>query len=62
MGTKSLEQRGFGNIATNKIATLNQIGFQDVKEREALVTTKDVEARREAVENFSKWAMMEEIS
>ena len=51
-----------GNVSLNKIITLSWIGFWDAKERDSGLSLEDSEARRCAVEDFSKWANMEEIS
>ena len=38
------------------------MGFWDAKERDCGLSLEDCEARRRAVEEFSKWAVLEEIS
>ena len=52
----------FGNVSLNKNIALSQIGFWDAKERDCGLSLEDCEARRRAVEEFSKWAVLEEIS
>ena len=52
----------FGNVSLNKNIALSQIGFWDAKERDCGLSLEDSEARRRAVEEFSKWAVLEEIS
>ena len=51
-----------GNVSTNKSIALGQIGFWDAKERDCGLSSKESEARRNAVEDFSKWASMEGTS
>ena len=51
-----------GNVPTNKSIALGQIGFWDAKERDCGLSSKESEARRNAVEDFSKWASMEGTS
>ena len=46
-----------GNVALGKEKTIAQIGYQDVKERETIISTKEVEAQKRVVEKFSKWAL-----
>nr|CAN72765.1 hypothetical protein VITISV_037010 [Vitis vinifera] len=52
----------FGNVSLNKNTALSQIGYWDAKERDCGISLEDSEARRRAMEEFSKWAVLEEIS
>ena len=52
----------FGNVSLNKNVALSQIGLWDAKERDCGLSLEDSEAIRGAVEEFSKWAVLEEIS
>ncbi|RVW85403.1 Polyadenylate-binding protein RBP47B' [Vitis vinifera] len=52
----------FGNVSLNKNVALSQIGLWDAKERDCGLSLEDSEARRRVVEEFSKWAVLEEIS
>ena len=47
----------FGNVAIGKEKTIAQIGYQDLKERETIMSTKEVEAQKRVVEKFGKWAL-----
>lgn len=51
-----------GNATTNTATILNQIVFWDAKGRETVVSDEENEARRKAMEEYSKWATMEDIS
>ena len=50
------------NVATNKVATLNQISVWDKKERKAILSFEVNKARRKAMEENCKWEKMEEVS
>ena len=52
----------FGNASLNKNVALSQIGFWDTKERNCGLFLENSEARKRTVEEFSKWAVLEEIS
>ena len=45
----------FGNVSLNKNVALSQIGFWDAKERDCGLSLENSEARRQTVEEFSKW-------
>ena len=49
-------------VFSNKKVALAQIGFWDAKERDLGLSLEDIEARRRVVEDFNKWASMEETS
>ena len=49
-------------ILASKLKALNRIGFWKAKEKDCGLSSEESEARRCAVEDFSKWADMEEIS
>lgn len=50
------------NVATNKVATLNQIGVWDKKERKGILSFEVNKARRKVMEENCKWEKMEEVS
>lgn len=49
-----------GNVSSNKEVALSQIGYWDTKERDLGLSLEELEAKRRVVEDFSKWASMEE--
>lgn len=59
---KTWNREVLGNVFSNKEAALSQIGYWDAKESDLGLSPEEAEARRRAVEDFSKWASMEEIS
>ena len=50
-----------GNVTIRKLEALNQISFWDSKERETTLFVEEVDAKRLAVAEFSKWALLEEL-
>ena len=56
MGKRSLE-----NIVTKKFEVLKQIGFQDSKERDAVLTVEESTSKRLLVAEFNKWTSLEEV-
>ncbi|XP_034703511.1 uncharacterized protein LOC117927896 [Vitis riparia] len=59
---KTWNREVLGNVFSNKEAALSQIGYWDAKESDLGLSPEEAEARRRAVEDFSKWATMEEVS
>lgn len=51
----------FGNVSTKKLEALVELGLWDAKEREKTLTTEKYEVKRGVVNEFQKWAMLEEI-
>ena len=52
----------FGNVSFNKAKALSLINFWDSKERVSTLSLEETKARRMALEEFKKWALMEETS
>lgn len=50
-----------GNVTIRKLEALNQISFWDSKEKETTLFVEEVDAKRLAVAEFSKWALLEEL-
>lgn len=55
-----MEQRYLWECCNQKIKGFISYGFWDSKERESALLVEEVEARRVALEEFRKWASMEE--
>ena len=51
-----------GNMSTKKLEALAQLGLWDAKERERPLIIEENEVRRKVMDEFKKWAKMEEIS
>ena len=51
-----------GNMSTKKLEALAQLGLWDAKERERPLIIEENEVRRKVMNEFKKWAKMEEIS
>ena len=49
-------------MSTKKLEALAQLRLWDAKERETTLTVEENEVRRGVVDEFKKWAKMEEIS
>ena len=52
----------FGNVSTQKLTALSQLGQWNAKERERPLTEEKREVRRGVLGVFKKWADLEEIS
>ena len=52
----------FGKVGVNKSLALDIVAFWDSKEKLRSLSMEELEARKEAKEDFKKWALMEEIS
>lgn len=50
----------FGMVSIRKEEALKQIAFWDLRERETVLNSEDGEVRRLFVEDYNKWAIMEE--
>ncbi|KAL6338115.1 hypothetical protein AAG906_010684 [Vitis piasezkii] len=59
---KSWNKEVFGNVSSKKLEALAQLGLWGAKEREQTLTVEEIEVRRGVVDEFNKWAEMEEIS
>ena len=51
----------FGKVEVNKVLALNKVDFWDKVELTRPLSVQEVDARREAKEDFKKWALLEEI-
>ena len=49
-------------MGVNKSLALDRASFWDDQERLRVLTMEECEVRKEAKEDFKKWALMEEIS
>lgn len=47
-------------VSIRKEEALKQIAFWDLRERETVLNSEDGEVRRLFVEDYNKWAIMEE--
>ena len=52
----------FGKVEVNKAMALNQVEFWDKVEAAWPLVVHELEARRDAKEDFKKWVLLEEIS
>ena len=52
----------FGKVEVNKTLASNQVDFWDKEEITRPLAVHEMEARREAKEDFKKWVLLEEIS
>ncbi|WJZ80362.1 hypothetical protein VitviT2T_000290 [Vitis vinifera] len=52
----------FGRIELRKNAALEQVQFWDAKEKISRLNLEELEARKEAREDYKKWVLLEEIS
>ncbi|RVX21330.1 hypothetical protein CK203_002101 [Vitis vinifera] len=59
---EELEQGSFWKNGVNKRLALDKVSFWDDQERLRVLNEQELEARKEAREDFKKWALMEEIS
>ena len=51
----------FGNVSTKNREALEQLGQWDAKERDRAFTMEEFEEKRRVVDEFKKWANLEEI-
>ena len=51
----------FGNVSTKNREALEQLGQWDAKERDRALTVEEFEEKRRVVDEFKKWANLEEI-
>lgn len=49
----------FGKIEVKKALTLNQVAFWDTKDKSNTLSLEELEARKEAREEFKKWVFVE---
>ncbi|RVW91675.1 LINE-1 reverse transcriptase-like [Vitis vinifera] len=59
---KSWNKEVFGKVGVNKKLALDKVDFWDNQEKGRVLSMEELEARKEAKENFEKWVLMEEIS
>ncbi|RVW87760.1 Transposon TX1 uncharacterized 149 kDa protein [Vitis vinifera] len=59
---KSWNKEVFGKVGENLRMALGRVSFWDDQERQRTLNEQELEARKEAKEEFKKWAIMEEIS
>ena len=52
----------FGNVEVKKTLALNQVDYWDTKEKTNTLSLEELEARKEAREDYKKWVVLEEIS
>ena len=52
----------FGKIVVNKLLALEKVSFWDEQEKSRELTLEEVDARKEAREDYKKWVLMEEVS
>ena len=51
----------FGNVSTKNREALEQLGQWDAKERDRALIVEEFEEKRRVVDEFKKWANLEEI-
>ena len=59
---KNWNKEVFGKMGVNKRLALDKVSFWDDQERLRVLNEQELKARKEAREDFKKWALMEEIS
>ncbi|RVW54967.1 Transposon TX1 uncharacterized 149 kDa protein [Vitis vinifera] len=59
---KNWNKEVFGKVGVNLRMALGRVSFWDDQERQRTLNEQELEARKEAKEEFKKWAIMEEIS
>ncbi|RVW64332.1 putative ribonuclease H protein [Vitis vinifera] len=52
----------FGKVEYRKNVALDQMQFWDAKEKTSRLTLEEMEARREAREEYKKWVLLEEVT
>ena len=57
-----MEQGGVGNVLYNKAEAFSRLQSWEAKENENSLTLGDVEAKNIALEDYKKWALLEETS
>ncbi|RVW55706.1 LINE-1 retrotransposable element ORF2 protein [Vitis vinifera] len=61
-GLKEWNSEVFGRIEVNKRLALDKVSHWDIQEQLRVLNDWELEARKEAKEDFKKWVLMEEIS
>ena len=51
----------FGKVGVNKRLALDRVSFWDYQEQLRVLNEQELKARKEAMEDFIKWALMAEI-
>ncbi|RVW72705.1 hypothetical protein CK203_056739 [Vitis vinifera] len=59
---KDWNREVFGKVGVNKRLALEKVSYWDNQERLRVLNEQELEVRKEAREDFKKWALMEEIS
>ncbi|KAJ9701497.1 hypothetical protein PVL29_006726 [Vitis rotundifolia] len=59
---KNWNKEVFGKVGVNLRMALDKVSFWDDQERQRALNEQELEARKEAREDYKKWALMEEIS
>ena len=59
---KTWNKEVFRKVGVNKTLTLEKVSFWDKQEKSRKLSMEEVEARKEAREDFKKWVLMEEVS
>ncbi|WKA06987.1 hypothetical protein VitviT2T_024859 [Vitis vinifera] len=59
---KEWNRDSFGRIELRKNAALEQVQFWDAREKTSRLNLEELEARKEAREDYKKWVLLEEIS
>ncbi|RVW44884.1 hypothetical protein CK203_109634 [Vitis vinifera] len=59
---KNWNKEVFGKVGVNLRMALGKVSFWDDQERQRTLNEQELEARKEAKEEFKKWAIMKEIS
>ncbi|RVW59604.1 Transposon TX1 uncharacterized 149 kDa protein [Vitis vinifera] len=59
---KNWNKEVFGKVGVNLRMALGKVSFWDDQERQRTLNEQELEARKEAKEEFKKWAIIEEIS
>ncbi|RVW54301.1 Transposon TX1 uncharacterized 149 kDa protein [Vitis vinifera] len=59
---KEWNRDSFGRIELRKNAALEQVQFWDAREKISRLNLEELEARKEAREDYKKWVLLEEIS
>ena len=52
----------FGKIGVNKTLALEKVSSWDEQEKSRELSMEEVEARKEAREDFKKWVLMKKVS
>ena len=59
---KEWNSKVFGKVGVNKRLALDEVSYWDNQKQLKALNEQELEARKEAREKFTKWALMEETS